>query len=72
MSWSRSVLSEMASDVGYDSDAKTLLVTWKKSGKTSAYADVPEEVAIELSKAASVGQMIITEIKPQYRHIGYV
>ena len=40
--------------------------TFKKNGKRCAYEGVPEDVAIELSKAPSVGQMLNSEIKGQY------
>jgi hypothetical protein len=68
MSWTRNVYSSMVSEVGYDTDSNELLVTWAKGGKTSAYAGVPEEKALELANAPSVGQMIISEIKPFYSH----
>lgn len=67
MSWSRPVFSSMVQEVGYDDQTQDLLVTWT-NGKRSAYAGVPEELAIELSKAPSVGQMINMEVKPNYRH----
>lgn len=65
--WEVPVYSSMVSHVGYDSDTKELLITWS-NGKRSAYAGVSEEKAVQLSKAASVGQMINTEIKPIYPH----
>jgi KTSC domain len=68
MNWSRAVFSSMVSEVGYDSDANELLITWAKSGKMSAYADVPESLAEACSKAPSVGQFVNTEIKPFFSH----
>lgn len=68
MSWSRPVFSSMVSEVGYNTDTQELIITWAKSGKQSAYADVPEEVAEELSRTPSVGQMINSDIKPHYAH----
>jgi KTSC domain len=68
MSWSQSVFSSMASEIAYDSDSNELLVTWAKSGKVSAYQGVPEDVALRLANAPSVGQMINDEIKPNYSH----
>jgi KTSC domain len=68
MSWSQSVFSSMASEIAYDSDSNELLVTWAKSGKVSAYQGVPEDVALRLANAPSVGQMINDEIKPNYQH----
>lgn len=68
MSWNVPVFSDMVSEVGYDDSAGELLITWKKSGKVSAYSGVPEEKALELSKAASVGGMFNSEIRNQYPH----
>lgn len=68
MSWQQSVFSSNVSEVGYDSDAQELLVTWAKSGKVSAYQGVPEDVALKLANAPSVGQMLNAEIKPYYSH----
>ena len=67
MSWTQPVYSTMVTSVGYDDQTKTLLVTWK-NGRTSAYAGVPEEKAVELANAPSVGTMINMEIKNQYQH----
>lgn len=68
MSWEKSVYSSMVSTVSYDSDTGDLLITWAKSGKVSAYSGVPEEVALDLANAPSVGQMVRTEIIPVYPH----
>ena len=70
MSWTQSVYSASGnvSTVGYDSDNSELLVTWTKSGKTSAYSDVPEDVASACANAPSVTQFINTEIKGRYSH----
>ena len=68
MSWSQSVFSSNVSEVGYDSDTGELLVTWAKSGKQSAYQGVPEDVAVKLANAPSVGHMLDEEIKPYYSH----
>ena len=67
MSWSKAVYSSNVSEVGYDEETQELLVTWK-SGRVSAYAGVPEEVAVELSNAPSVGIMMNSTIKPMYSH----
>lgn len=71
MPWSKNVFSTMVSAVGYDEEKSELYVTWAKSGKTSVYAGVPEGVALDLSNAPSVGQMVNMEIKPYYTHVGY-
>ena len=70
-SWEKDVFSSMVSTVaweGEDATSGTLIVKWAKGRKTSEYAGVPEDVAIRLSKAPSVGQMINQEIKGQYAH----
>lgn len=66
-SWLVPVYSSMVSEVGYDADSGELLVKWK-GGKTSAYSGVSEAMALELSQAPSVGQMINSHIKNQYPH----
>jgi hypothetical protein len=68
VSWQQSVFSSMVSEVGYDSDSNELVITWAKSGKVSAYQGVPEDVALRLANAPSVGQMINDEIKPYFSH----
>ena len=67
MSWEKSVYSSNVASVGYDSDAKELLITWTK-GKRSIYSGVPEELAEQISNAPSVGSMLNEEIKPYYAH----
>ena len=67
MSWSKPVFSSMCQEIGYDDETQSLLVTWS-SGKMSAYAGVPEDKALELANAPSVGRMINDEIKPFYSH----
>lgn len=58
----------MVSEVGYNEETHELIITWARSGKKSAYSGVPEELADQLSKAPSVGSMIISEIKPFFPH----
>jgi hypothetical protein len=58
----------MVAEVGYDDDLKAMVVRWARSGKTSAYIGVPEDVAVDCSKAASVGEFINSDIKPNYEH----
>jgi hypothetical protein len=67
MGWSQSVFSTMVKEVAYDSDAQELRVTWN-SGRTSAYSDVPEDIAHQVANAPSVGQAINQMIKDQYGH----
>lgn len=69
MSWTAvTPASSMVSEVGYDDESESLIVTWRKSGRKSAYSGVPEGTAIELSKAPSVGTMLNDEIKPFFPH----
>lgn len=65
MSWNQSVFSSMISEVGWDSDSEELLVTFH-NGRTAAYKGVPEDKAVELANAASVGTSFNTEIKGFY------
>ena len=67
MTWEKDVYSSNVSRVGYDAEAKELYVTWIR-GKRSVYVGVPEQLAIDLSNAPSVGQMLNSEIKPYYAH----
>lgn len=67
IAWETPVHSSNVSSVGYDADSGELIIKWN-SGKTSAYAGVPEGLALELSKAPSVGQMLNSQIKPIYAH----
>lgn len=67
MPWEQAVFSSNVQSVGYDEDKQELLVTWN-SGRVSAYAGVPEETAVRLANAPSVGQMMNSEIKPNFSH----
>jgi len=62
--WRVPVASKMVAEVAY-TDAGEMLVTFA-NGKQGAYSDVPEDVALRLSKAPSVGNMMHAEIIPQY------
>lgn len=64
MSWSKQVFSEMIAEVGWDDQTEELLVTFIKKGRTAAYKGFDEGTAEALSKAASVGSMFLSEIKP--------
>lgn len=66
MSWSRTVYSSMVSEVAYDDERQALRVTFVR-GKTAEYAGVPEDKALELANAPSVGNYLNTEIKPYYQ-----
>ena len=67
MTWERSVYSKMCQTVGYDTDNQEMVVTWT-NGKSTAYADVPEDVADQCSRAGSVGDYINMEIKGRYSY----
>ena len=62
--WMKSVLSDMVAEVGWDPDTEELLVRFKKNNKTAAYKGFDEGKADELRRAASVGSMFLSEIKP--------
>lgn len=66
--WEVNVFSSMVSAVGYDDSTQELTITWAKSGRRSIYSGVDEDTARALSKAPSVGQMMNSEIKPNYPH----
>lgn len=65
ITWEVSVFSTNAQSIGYDPEAKEMVVTFN-NGRRYAYLNVPEEVALECSKAASVGQYLNREIKPNF------
>jgi KTSC domain len=64
MAWSKSVLSDMVAEVGWDDQTEELTVTFKKNGKTAAYKGFDEGMAESLRTAYSVGRMFLDEIKP--------
>jgi hypothetical protein len=65
--WNKDVYSSNVQNVAYNSETKELLITWTR-GKRSVYAGVPEELAVELVNAPSVGSMLNSEVKPYYAH----
>lgn len=72
MSWMRPVFSSMVSEVGWDSETEELLIRFAKNGKTAAYKGADEGLAELLSRAPSVGQMFLSEVKPFYSDFRYV
>lgn len=54
------------SEVGYDYGEETLVVTFRDSGSTYAYYDVPESVWDDLCSASSMGGFYNSDIKGQY------
>lgn len=67
MTWEQNVYSSNVSRVGYDAEKQELYITWVR-GKRSIYWPVPEELALQLANAPSVGTMLNSEIKPNYEH----
>lgn len=65
--WSQPVYSSNVQEVGYDEEKRELIITWTR-GKRSIYSNVPEELAVQLAHAPSVGTMLGQEIKPYFTH----
>jgi hypothetical protein len=65
--WEKEVYSSNVQMVGYDEKTKELIVTWTK-GKRSIYSGVPEELAVQIVNAPSVGSILNLEVKPYYPH----
>lgn len=55
------VFSSRCTRVGYDPEAQTLFVQWAR-GKTSAYSGVNPDLAEEVSKSWSVGEILNQKI----------
>lgn len=56
----------MFTDVDYNSETHVLTVTWKASGKTTNYYDVPAELWEKAQSAESIGKFYNAEIKGRY------
>ena len=41
---------------------------WAKSGRLSVYSGVPEELALQVANAPSVGSILNSDIKSYYSH----
>ncbi len=61
--WFQDCYSSNILQVGYDSEAQEMLVTFRKNRQTYAYPGVTEEKALQLANAPSVGSMFHTEFK---------
>ena len=72
MAWMKPVFSSMISEVGWDDETQELLVKFSKGGKTAAYKGADEGLALELSKAPSVGSMFLEQVRPFYTDFRYV
>ena len=60
------VQSSAIEQVSYDSDAHTLIATFRDSGRTYVYADVPEEVYDSLLFSESLGAYFNTHIRDRF------
>ena len=69
MAWTRAVFSSHVSQITYDPETQQMTVTWS-SGKrrTSVYEGVPEDVADQASRAASVGSFLRENVKGRHNH----
>lgn len=65
--WVSTYDSTCFSEIGYDYSANRLAVTFRDSGKTYIYHDVPESVWNDLVSAKSRGGFYNSDIKGQYR-----
>ena len=61
-----SVESSLLNKVGYDPEAKTLVVQMNNSSDRYVYADVPQSVFNGLMDAKSKGAFYVKKIKGQY------
>jgi len=68
MAWERSVFSTMIQSVGHNEDEESpeMTIVFAKGG-TYVYEGVPEDVADQGSRAPSVGQWFLSEIKGRYQ-----
>ena len=60
--WSLDVYSSNIKSVGYDAEAKEMIVTFQKGGRY-AYPGVTEEKALQLANAPSAGSLFHAEFK---------
>lgn len=67
MSWTKAVYSGRAQEVSYNPDSNEMTVLWR-NGRSTVYFDVPEEMALDLSNAPSVGSMINSDFTGKFRH----
>ena len=65
--WQKPVFSSNVSEIGYREEAQEMTVQWVK-GRTSVYSGVPEELALQVANAPSVGSILNSDIKPYYGH----
>ncbi len=60
------VQSSAIEQVSYDPDAQTLVATFRESGRTYVYADVPEEVYDGLLFSDSLGAYFNANIRDRF------
>ncbi len=60
------VQSSAIEQVSYDPDAHTLIATFRDSGRTIVYADVPEEVYDSLLFSKSLGAYFNANIRDRF------
>jgi lysyl-tRNA synthetase class 2 len=60
------VQSSAIQQVSYDPDAHTLVATFRDSGRTYVYADVPEEVYDSLLFSDSLGAYFNANIRDRF------
>lgn len=60
--------SSAVSHIGYQKDHKRLCVTFRDSGESYVYLDVPQRKYDELMKADSKGVFVNKRIKPYYNY----
>ena len=69
MTWKRSVFSSHVKSISYDPETQEMVVNWKSGKKkTSVYEGVPEDVADQASRAASVGSFLRENVKNKHPH----
>lgn len=59
--------SSAISQVGYDPRHRRLYVTFRDSGETYVYLDVPPREYGDLLAAESIGRFVNERIKPRYK-----
>jgi hypothetical protein len=59
--------SKAISHAGYNDERRELYITFRDSGETYAYLDVPRHEYDELLAAESMGHFVAIRIKPRYR-----
>ncbi len=62
------VQSSAIEQVSYDSDAHTLIATFRSSGRTYVYDEVPEEIYDSLLFSDSLGAYFNTHIRDRFAY----